>query len=110
MNLFFETMHSFRSTFLSKDDFIYLYHYLKWDENVINKTLIDKYGWETSKTSNNTWRIGDGYTAFINYIYHSIAGFSEYDAFRSQHIRKGLITRDEGHKLAKMTIISNLFY
>ena len=44
--------------------------------------------------------MGDGQTAFNNYIYYSVAGFSEYDNFRSNQIREGLITRDEGLKLA----------
>ncbi len=90
-----ESLLSFKSTFLSNDDFIYLYHYLRWDEKKINETLVKEYDWEVSDKSDNTWRIGDGHTAFINYIYHSIAGFSEYDAFRSQQIRKGLISREE---------------
>ena len=91
----FENLLSFKSTFISKDDFLYLYHYLKWDENLINDTLTKEYNWESAKASNNTWRIGDGHTCFINYIYHSVAGFSEYDAFRSQQVRKGILNRKE---------------
>ena len=39
--------------------------------------------------------MGDGQTAFTNYIYNHIAGFSEFDDFRSSQIRDGLITREE---------------
>ncbi len=92
---FIDTMWAYFSTFIARDDFTYLYHYLPWDEAVINTTLIGEYGWETAAGSDNTWRIGDGYTSFINYIYHSVAGFSEYDTFRSNQIREGLIGRDE---------------
>ena len=74
---------------------------MKWDEEKINTTLIQEYNWETSEKSENTWRIGDGYTEFINYIYSSIAGFSEFDTFRSQQIRKGLIQREEALNLIK---------
>ncbi len=90
----FDTLHSFRSSFLSKDDFLYLFQYVPWEEEAINKTLINEYGWEKAPHTNNTWRIGDGYTTFINHIYFTVAGFTEFDTYRSQQIRKGLITRE----------------
>jgi len=90
----FDSLHAFRSSFLGKDDFLYLFHFLDWDEETINRTLIGKYGWETAAHTDNTWRIGDGYTAFVNYLYYTLAGFSEFDTFRSIQIRKGLIDRD----------------
>ena len=91
---------AFHATFVGVDDFLYLYTYEPWDEETINRTLIGTYNWETSPESSNTWRIGDGYTAFINYVYHRVAGFSEYDAFRSHQIRDGVIDRDTGLALA----------
>lgn len=97
---FFDSLFAYYSTFIGRDDFLYLYHYLPWDEETINRTLIGEYGWETDPGSDNTWRIGDGYTAFINYIYYTVAGFSEYDTFRSNQIREGLISRDEALHLA----------
>ncbi len=97
---FFDSLFAYYSTFIGRDDFLYLYHYLPWDEETINRTLIGEYGWETDPGSDNTWRIGDGYTAFINYIYYTVAGFSEYDTFRSNQIREGLIDRDEALRLA----------
>ena len=45
--------------------------------------------------------MGDGQTAFINYIYYTIAGFSEFDNFRSHQVREGMLTRDEALKLIK---------
>ena len=45
--------------------------------------------------------MGDGQTAFNNFVYYQIAGFSEYDNFRSNQIREGLIDRDEAVKLCK---------
>lgn len=96
----FDTIGSFFTTFVGKDDFLYLYHYVPWEERTIVSTLVDEYGWETADYTDNTWRIGDGYTTFINHIYYSVAGFSEFDAFRSQEIRAGLRTRDEALALA----------
>ena len=46
--------------------------------------------------SDNTWRVGDGYTSFINLIYYTVAGFSEYDTFISNQIRSGMISRESG--------------
>ena len=37
---------------------------------------------------------------FYNYIYFTIAGFSEIDTFRSNQIREGMITRDEALHLS----------
>jgi glutamine---fructose-6-phosphate transaminase (isomerizing) len=95
------SVRSFHSTFVGLDDFLYLYLYEPWDEEVINRTLRERYDWETSPESPNTWRIGDGYTAFINYIYHRMAGFSEFDAFRSHQVRDGVIDRDTALALAR---------
>ena len=87
------SVRSFYATFVDVDDFLYLYQYEPWDEDRINTTLLSHYDWETSPESSNTWRIGDGYTAFINYVYARVAGFSEYDTFRSYQIRDGLLDR-----------------
>ncbi len=95
-----DSLFSFYSTFIAKEDFIHLYHYIPWNEQVIDSTLLNEYNWEKGSESDNTWRVGDGYTSFINLIYFTVAGFSEYDTFRSNQIRAGLITREEGLKMA----------
>jgi hypothetical protein len=92
---FFDTLFAFYSTYIERDDFVYLYHYIPWDETTITKTLRDKYDWEDAGSTENTWRIGDGTAAFYNYIYHTIAGFSEHDTFRSNQVRAGILSRDE---------------
>ena len=86
--------------FIAKDDFVYLYEHLPWNEEELVSTLVDEYGWEKATYTENTWRIGYGYTTFINYIYYSIAGFSEFDTFRSQQVRAGLIDIDTALRLA----------
>jgi glucosamine--fructose-6-phosphate aminotransferase (isomerizing) len=98
---FFDGLRAFYSAFLGKDDFLQFYHFVPWNEAEINQTLKDEYGWESSEGSKNTWRIGDGYTSFINFIYYTVAGFSEYDTFRSNQVRTGLLSRDEALSLAK---------
>ena len=97
---FFESVMSFFTTFVARDDFMYLYQYIPWNEEELVNTLLNKYAWEKAQYTENTWRIGDGYTTFINYIFYNVAGFSEFDTFRSQQIRAGLIDRDAALKLA----------
>jgi len=80
----------------------YLYHYLQWDEAEIETTLKEKYDWETAADSSTTWRVGDGTVAFYNYIYYTVAGFSEHDTFRSNQIRAGLIGRKEALEMLEI--------
>jgi len=91
---------AFHSSFLNKDDYLYLYHYIPWDEKLIERTLREQYGWESDTLyGTNQWRMGDGHTAFIDYIYYTVAGFSEFDNFRCHQIREGLLTREEALEL-----------
>ena len=100
---FYDSIRSFFTTFLFKDDFLYLFEYLKWDEKEIESTLKKEYGWEQYKIyGKNQWRMGDGQTAFTNYIFHRVAGFTEFDDFRSKQIRDGLITRDTALNLVNI--------
>ena len=74
----------------------FTFDYLPWDENAVESCLINQYGWEVDAQSGTTWRRGDGTAPFYNYIYYTVAGFSEFDTFRSNQIREGAITREEG--------------
>jgi predicted glutamine amidotransferase len=95
-----DTIASFYSYYAEpRTHFYQLYDWVKWDEQKIEKTLFEEYNWEISPDTTTTWRIGDGTAAFYNYIYYTVAGFSEFDTFRSNQIREGLITREEGLKL-----------
>jgi glutamine---fructose-6-phosphate transaminase (isomerizing) len=99
---FFDSIRSFLVTFLVKDDFIYLFEYLPWNEKEMEKLLNEKYGWESyHQYGKNQWRMGDGQTAFTNYIWHTVAGFTEFDNFRSNQIREGLLERHEALELAQ---------
>lgn len=82
-------------SFNKKTDYHHIFDYWRWDEKIIDDTLINEYDWETAPDTNTTWRIGDGTAAIYNYIYYSVAGFTEHDTFRSNQIREGDLTRDE---------------
>ena len=89
-----DTAAAYWHTFVQKDDFLYLYHFLEWREEKVVDTIINEYGWETSPDTKTTWRIGDGTAAFYNYIYYTMAGFTEDDDMLSNMVREGHITRE----------------
>lgn len=91
-----DTLGAFFSFYQAPQHQIDLYKYIPWNETVINETLINRYGWETDPGCTTTWRIGDGTAAFYNYIYYTVAGFTENDTLRSNQIRAGALTREEG--------------
>lgn len=87
----------FRS-FKSKSEYFHIFDYWRWDEQIIDSTLAS-YSWETAPDTKTTWRIGDGTAAFYNYVYYTVAGFTEHDTFRSNQIREGQISRDKALEL-----------
>lgn len=88
-----DTLFAFFSYYVIKQNYFSLFDYRPWDEAEINSALIGGYDWETSPDSTSTWRIGDGTAPFYNYVYFTVAGFTEYDTFRSNQIREGMIDR-----------------
>lgn len=82
-------------SFNKKTDYYHIFDYWRWDEKIIDDTLINEYDWERAPDTNTTWRIGDGTAAIYNYIYYTVAGFSEHDTFRSNQIREGDLTREQ---------------
>lgn len=83
---------------MPKKDYFHIFDYWTWEEQLVDETLA-QYDWERAKDTTTTWRIGDGTAAFYNYIYRTVAGFSEHDTFRSNQIREGQITRERALEL-----------
>jgi asparagine synthetase B (glutamine-hydrolysing) len=96
-----DTMYAFWCTFVVKDDFLYLFHYLPWVEEEIVGTIRREYDWEVATDTKSTWRIGDGTAAFYNFIYWTAAGFTESDTFRSGQVRNGTLTRDQALRIVE---------
>jgi len=88
-------------SFTKKDDYFHVFDYWRWDERLIDETLAE-YDWERAPDTSTTWRIGDGTAALYNYIYYTVAGFTEHDTFRSNQIREGDLTRAQA-----MTLIAD---
>lgn len=101
-NSIWDTIFGFFSYYMIPQNYYTFYEYIKWNENTINKTLIEEYDWETDPSTKTTWRIGDGTASFYNYIYYKVAGFSENDTFRSNQIREGMISRSDALALTQI--------
>ena len=85
-------------SFAKKSDYFHLFDFWRWDEGEIDKALAD-YDWELAPDTSTTWRIGDGTAAFYNYIYYTVAGFTEHDTFRSNQVREGDMSRSRALEL-----------
>lgn len=88
-------------SFTEKKDYYHIFDYWRWDEEIVNDTLVNGYGWETAIDTKTTWRIGDGTAAFYNYVYYTVAGFTEHDTFRSNQIREGQMSREKALELVE---------
>tara|TARA_A100001035_G_C27781806_1_gene502153 strand:+ start:207 stop:2147 length:1941 start_codon:yes stop_codon:yes gene_type:complete len=97
----FDTAAAYWHTFIAKEDFFWLYHYIDWNEDEIVKTIVNNYDWEKSTDTTTTWRIGDGTASFYNYIYQTMAGFTEDDDMLSNMIREKYIERGEALRRSK---------
>jgi hypothetical protein len=94
-----DSVGAFFSAYGLTHDYLYLFQHLPWDEATVDRTLIDTYDWELADDTPSTWRIGDGTAPFYNYIYHTVTGFTEFDTFRSNQIRDGVMDRDRALEL-----------
>jgi asparagine synthetase B (glutamine-hydrolysing) len=96
----YDTWNAFWQTFVVKDDFLYLFQYIPWHEEEIVGTIRREYDWEVATDTSTTWRIGDGTAAFYNYIYQTIAGFTEDEVMLANMVREGHLDRDEAMRRA----------
>jgi glucosamine--fructose-6-phosphate aminotransferase (isomerizing) len=96
-----DTLFGYFSYYLKAKDYYSIFDYLTWDQRKIESCITGDYGWETSPDTKSTWRIGDGTAPFYNYIYLTIAGFTENDTFRSNQIREGMIDRTTALQVIK---------
>ncbi len=95
----YDTMHAFFTYYFLDKNHLNMFDFIHWDEKTVEDTLLGGYNWELSPDTTTTWRIGDGTAAFYNYIYYNVAGFSEFDTFRSNQIREGVLDREEALRL-----------
>lgn len=80
-------------------DFYFMFDHMVWDERTVDDVILNTYDFERSPDSPSTWRIGDGTAPFYNYIYLTACGFTEFDTFRSNQIREGMLSREDALRL-----------
>ncbi len=95
-----DTLDAFVSFYVLPHDYLKLFDYVRWDEQMVVGTLRRDYHWESSRDSGSSWRIDDGTASFYNYIYFTVGGFSEHDTFLCNLVREGRMTRDQALKEA----------
>ncbi len=83
-----------------KTDYFHIFDFWEWNEEQINQGLAD-YNWEWAEDTPTSWRIGDATAAFYNYVYYTVAGFTEHDTFRSNQIREGGFSRERALELVE---------
>ena len=91
----------FKYSYFDEKNYVQFFEYEQWDEDLINHTLINEYGWETDPTTPSTWRIGDGTAPFYNFIYRALCGFSEYDTFRNNQVLNFKLSREKAIEIVK---------
>lgn len=92
---FWDSLGAFVSYYVVPHDYLNLFEYVEWEESEVDLVLKKEYNWESAPGAFSTWRIDDGTAAFYNYLYCTLAGFTENDAFRSNQIRAGLMGRPQ---------------
>lgn len=95
-----DTLTAYWASYFVPKNYLHIYRYIRWDQRLIENTLVQEYDWELAKDTASSWRIGDGTAAFYNYIYFMMGGLTEHDTFRSNQIREGLISREDALALA----------
>jgi glucosamine--fructose-6-phosphate aminotransferase (isomerizing) len=96
-----DTLFAYYSSYVLPDDYLYLFHYLDWDENTILNNITEKFNWEKETDTTATWRTDDGTASLYNYIYMTMAGFTEFELFRSHQIREGKLTRKKAFEIVR---------
>ena len=83
----------FLSYYFLPKDYIQLFDFIPWNQKIVEDVILNQYNWEKAAGNDETWRIGDGTAPFYNYIYYKMAGFTEFDTFKSNQIREGILDR-----------------
>lgn len=90
-----DTFSGYLSYYVLPKNYLQFFDYIPWEQEKIEKVILEEYDWERAKGRDETWRIGDGTAPFYNYIYYRMAGFTEFDTFKSNQIREGMLTRED---------------
>jgi glucosamine--fructose-6-phosphate aminotransferase (isomerizing) len=69
-----DTFGAYLSYYFIPHNYVNIFQYIEWNEQEVDRTILDEYNWERATDTKTTWRIGDGTASFYNYIYYTMAG------------------------------------
>jgi hypothetical protein len=72
-----------------------LFDYIKWNENEVESTIIDKLDWKKSTEVESSWRFDCRLDYVRRKMYASTVGVTELRDLFSKMIREGMLTREE---------------
>jgi hypothetical protein len=75
-----------------------LFEYISWDENNINKTIVEKLGWKKPDNWPSMWRADCIVHWVKEYCYLQTLGFTKNEELLSGMIRTGAISREDAYK------------
>jgi hypothetical protein len=81
---------------------IYFYDFIDWQPKTIVENLTSRVGWEKPNAPDD-WRSDCSLNAFKEFMFQSMLGSSYTDAFLSNQIRYGLMTRAEAWEKLKIS-------
>lgn len=81
---------------------VHVFDYIKWDQDEIEKTLIEQTGW-IKPSKSTSWRYDCILEPLLDYTYKKEFGISTVGIYLSGLIRSGLIDRDEAVKIMEQS-------
>lgn len=80
----------------SKDiKIVSLFHYLPWDESLIENTIRAELNWKKADHFSTSWRSDCDIHLIKQYFYLALMGFTKNDEILSNLVRSGTLSRDE---------------
>lgn len=74
---------------------IFFFDYCEWNSTKIIEKLVKRAGWELPSKVESDWHSDCVFNIFKEYMYQKMLGASYMDAFLSNQIRHGILSRDE---------------
>jgi hypothetical protein len=77
---------------------IFFFDYYAWNPPAILDKLINEIGWKRPEKLASDWHSDCAFTIFKDYMFRKMFGIGPLEAFLSNKIRHGIISREEGMK------------
>lgn len=75
--------------------YLYLFHFIPWDERIILNTIEKQLNWRKPNHSPTTWRSDCDIHLLKQYVYRETLGFTKNDELLSSMVRRNMLGRQE---------------